>query len=360
MFSYGGFVQLGVKRVNAWARTDHRRSALGFFTMGSSCSNHLGIPPGNGPNAVGCTDFMMDHTAEGTFFRLYYPCQEMESAGKPDWVPYKEYFNGLADFMKMNRALSERIFNYLFGSFKIPAYLDAPFKSNEKCPVIIFSHGLGAFRTLYSAICAEMASQGFIVASVEHRDQSASATYYFCEKPESERSNASLTKSSGATQQSLVKEWMYYRALQHGESEFPLRNKQVKQRADECILALDKLTEINSGISVQNVLETHFDWSTLTNSMDLCRIAVMGHSFGGATVIEALCKEVKFKEVPVGGKHQPHEEARLGRHTEENDHHQRYSPPEFPRLHLSHRQLDREADETQRRDRPRARHRPVQ
>lgn len=295
MFSYGGFVQLGVKRVNAWARTDHRRSALGFFTMGSSCSNHLGIPPGNGPNAVGCTDFMMDHTAEGTFFRLYYPCQEMESAGKPDWVPYKEYFNGLADFMKMNRALSERIFNYLFGSFKIPAYLDAPFKSNEKCPVIIFSHGLGAFRTLYSAICAEMASQGFIVASVEHRDQSASATYYFCEKPESERSNASLTKSSGATHQSLVKEWMYYRALQHGESEFPLRNKQVKQRADECILALDKLTEINSGISVQNVLETHFDWSTLTNSMDLCRIAVMGHSFGGATVIEALCKEVKFK-----------------------------------------------------------------
>uniref|UniRef100_A0AAX7T0M0 Platelet-activating factor acetylhydrolase n=1 Tax=Astatotilapia calliptera TaxID=8154 RepID=A0AAX7T0M0_ASTCA len=267
--------------------------------MGSSCSNHLGIPPGNGPNAVGCTDFMMDHTAEGTFFRLYYPCQEMESAGKPDWVPYKEYFNGLADFMKMNRALSERIFNYLFGSFKIPAYLDAPFKSNEKCPVIIFSHGLGAFRTLYSAICAEMASQGFIVASVEHRDQSASATYYFCEKPESERSNASLTKSSGATQQNLVKEWMYYRALQHGESEFPLRNKQVKQRADECILALDKLTEINSGISVQNVLETHFDWSTLKdschNSMDLCRIAVMGHSFGGATVIEALCKEVKFK-----------------------------------------------------------------
>lgn len=43
---------------------DHRRSALSFFTMGSSCSNHLGIPPGNGPNAVGCTDFMMDHTAE--------------------------------------------------------------------------------------------------------------------------------------------------------------------------------------------------------------------------------------------------------------------------------------------------------
>lgn len=31
------------------------------------------------------------------------------------------------------------------------------------------------------------------------------------------------------------------------------------------------------------------------NSMDLCKVAAMGHSFGGATVIESLCKEVKFK-----------------------------------------------------------------
>uniref|UniRef100_A0A671VMD1 Platelet-activating factor acetylhydrolase n=1 Tax=Sparus aurata TaxID=8175 RepID=A0A671VMD1_SPAAU len=255
--------------------------------MGNACSNHLGIPPAKGPYAVGCTDFMMDHTAQGSFFRLYYPCQETEKAEKPDWVPCKEYFNGLADFMKINRTLSEKIFNYLFGSFKIPAYLDAPFKSNGKCPVVIFSHGLGAFRTLYSAICAELASRGFIVASVEHRyvDQSASATYYFREKTESEMANDNVPKTS----------WIYYRVLQHGESEFPLRNKQVKQRADECILALDRLTQINSGRPVQNVLQTKFDCTTLENSMDLCRIAAMGHSFGGATVVEALCKEVKFK-----------------------------------------------------------------
>ncbi|GAA6233934.1 platelet-activating factor acetylhydrolase isoform X1 [Lates japonicus] len=263
--------------------------------MGNTCSNHLGIPPAKGPNAVGCTDFMMDHTAQGTFFRLYYPCQETEKAEKPDWVPSREYFNGLADFMKINRTLSERIFSYLFGPFKIPAYLDAPFKSNGKCPVVIFSHGLGAFRTLYSAICAELASQGFIVASVEHRDQSASATFYFREKTESEKANEKMAKTPDSTQDDLVKVWMYYRALHHGESEFPLRSKQVKHRADECIMALDKLTEINSGIPVQNVLRTQFDWTTLENSMDLCRIAAMGHSFGGATVIEALCKEVKFK-----------------------------------------------------------------
>uniref|UniRef100_A0A667XJ08 Platelet-activating factor acetylhydrolase n=1 Tax=Myripristis murdjan TaxID=586833 RepID=A0A667XJ08_9TELE len=240
--------------------------------MGNACSNNLGIPPAKGPNAVGCTDFMMDHTTQGTFFRLYYPCQESESAEKPDWIPCREYFNGLADFMKINRSLSEKIFNYLFGSFKIPAYLDAPFKTNEKCPVVIFSHGLGAFRTLYSAICAELASQGFIVASVEHRDESASATYYFREKCESERRDEPLPKTSVSAPDNLVEEWMYYRALQHGESEFPLRNKQH----------LFIILSLAVPFSQQN-------------SMDLCRIAVIGHSFGGATVIEALCKEVKFK-----------------------------------------------------------------
>lgn len=38
---------------------------------------------------------------------------------------------------------------------------------------------------------------------------------------------------------------------------------QVKLRADECIQALNKLIEINSGAAVQNALKTQFDWTTL-------------------------------------------------------------------------------------------------
>ncbi|XP_077408188.1 platelet-activating factor acetylhydrolase [Vanacampus margaritifer] len=266
---------------------------LTFSAMGNMSCNNLEIPPPKGPNAAGCTDFMMDNTVQGSFFRLYYPCQRNNKAEMPDWIPSREYFNGLADFLKINRTFSERIFNCLFGSFKIPAYLDAPFKSNEKCPVIIFSHGLGAFRTLYSALCTELASQGFIVASVEHRDQSASATYLLRQKSESETADKDSSKTSLAD--TLVREWMYYRSLQQGEQEFPLRNQQVQQRADECIRALHKLTDINSGVPVQNVLHTQFDWKTLENSMDLGRVSIMGHSFGGATVIEALAKEAKFK-----------------------------------------------------------------
>lgn len=43
---------------------DQSRYTLSVFAMGNACSNHLGIPPAKGPNAVGCTDFMMDHTAQ--------------------------------------------------------------------------------------------------------------------------------------------------------------------------------------------------------------------------------------------------------------------------------------------------------
>lgn len=99
---------------------------------------------------MGCTDVMVDHTAQvntcppqenscsakdetvvdlcvstsqGSFIRLYYPCREPEGAEKPDWIPCREYFNGLADFMKINRTLSERIFNYLYGNLYFMCFI---------------------------------------------------------------------------------------------------------------------------------------------------------------------------------------------------------------------------------------------
>ncbi|KAK1171834.1 platelet-activating factor acetylhydrolase [Acipenser oxyrinchus oxyrinchus] len=255
--------------------------------MGGSCS--LGIPSGKGPNNVGCTDLMVDHTIQGTFLRLYYPCETSASPEWPPWIPKKEYFNGLADFLKISRSLGDRMFSYLYGSYTVPAEWNAPFKPGNKYPLIIFSHGLGAFRSLYSAVCIEIASQGFIVAAVEHRDESASATFYYKDQSTEQQHQVS------STPEHLKEEWLYYRTLKPGEPEFPLRNQQVQQRANECIGALNLLTDINAGQSVNNVLNLHFDWSKLKDSMDLCRTAIMGHSFGGATVIQSLCRETKFK-----------------------------------------------------------------
>ncbi|XP_029451918.1 platelet-activating factor acetylhydrolase [Rhinatrema bivittatum] len=256
--------------------------------MGSSSSaQSYHIPGGKGPHTVGCTDLMTGHSIQGSFLRLFYPCLDGTSNEEPAWIPRREYYLGLADNLNMNRTITDRFFGYYYGSVKCPAKWNAPFKSGETYPLIIFSHGLGAFRTLYSAICIELASQGFIVAAVEHRDESASATYYLQEKP----------VSNAQKQTSCVQEeaWIYYRTLKPEEEAFSVRNKQVHQRAEECTKALNLMLDINNGKTVTNVLSLPFDWSVLKDTIDISRICIMGHSFGAATAIESLSKDTRFR-----------------------------------------------------------------
>nr|XP_014348591.1 PREDICTED: platelet-activating factor acetylhydrolase isoform X2 [Latimeria chalumnae] len=259
-----------------------------------SCSSAEGIPSGKGPYAVGCTDLMADHTIKGSFLRLYYPCWRDGAHEDLLWIPRKEYYYGLADFLKINRRIAAWLFGRLFGSVTCPANWNVPFRTGEKYPLIIFSHGLGAFRTLYSAICIELTSQGFVVAAVEHRDESASATYYFKDKENSDAQQQNSTTITSPFLESLEK-WIYYRRLKPLEHEFPLRHQQVQQRADECIEALNLITDINSGKQVKNSLPLEFDWTTLKDCIDLCKVAIMGHSFGGATVVQSLSKDTRFR-----------------------------------------------------------------
>lgn len=236
------------------------------------------IPRGNGSYSVGCTDLMFDYTQKGTFLRLYYPSQD----GDPSdtlWIPDKEYFWGLSKFLGTHWLLG-KILSLFFGSMTTPAAWNSPLRTGEKYPLIIFSHGLGAFRTIYSAIGTDLASYGFIVAAVEHRDGSASATYFFKDQSAAEIRN---------------KTWLYLRTLGKGEEEFPLRNEQVRQRAEECSQALNLILDMDRGKPVKNVLDLEFDVEQLKDSIDRDKIAVMGHSFGGATVLQTLSEDQRFR-----------------------------------------------------------------
>ncbi|KAG8143127.1 putative Platelet-activating factor acetylhydrolase protein [Naja naja] len=188
--------------------------------------------------------------------------------------------------MNLNRKLFAPLLSVTFGSCKIPVSWDAPFRPcSHKYPLIVFSHGLGAFRTAYSAICIEMASRGFLVMALEHRDRSASATYFCKLDPETPDLQEAQTHE----------EWLTYRRIPRDQKEFPFRNQQLHQRANECKRGYRLIQSINSGKVVANLLSTDFDLSALKDNVDLTKAVVMGHSFGGATSVLALVKEAQFK-----------------------------------------------------------------
>jgi dipeptidyl aminopeptidase/acylaminoacyl peptidase len=56
---------------------------------------------------------------------------------------------------------------------------------------------------------------------------------------------------------------------------------------------------LNEGVEVHNMMEGHFDFRQFQGRLDLRKAAIMGHSFGGATTIQALSQDHRFQFVTV-------------------------------------------------------------
>jgi platelet-activating factor acetylhydrolase len=59
--------------------------------------------------------------------------------------------------------------------------------------------------------------------------------------------------------------------------------------------SLDILTLLNQGAEIWNMLGGDYDLKQFKGSMDLSKAGVMGHSFGGATAVQTLTMDDRFK-----------------------------------------------------------------
>lgn len=125
---------------------------------------------------------------------------------------------------------------------------DAPVNCDiGKLKTVVFSHGLGGTRFFYTTICCELASYGYVVIALEHRDDSPSMTYYF-ESPDKVKRNEPT--------------WVKFRRVNVGHpSHFTERKQQVEKRASECIRALNVLEDLDAGNNIGNILLPDFDFS---------------------------------------------------------------------------------------------------
>ncbi|KAK8136815.1 phospholipase A2 [Apiospora sp. TS-2023a] len=183
---------------------------------------------------------------------------------------------------------------------------------NPTFPVVVFSHGLGGSRTCYSAVCGELASNGFIVVAMEHRDGSGARSYVNIPPSnnlaDGNRIDNTEPRSHYEVDYIFPKDNAQDTAPQNAKGvDTELRNAQIEMRMAEIEEAFSVLGLMNRGqgdlVAKSNLRKEGnigssskglegVDWSDWTGRMFLERATIMGHSFGGATSVQ-ICREAE-------------------------------------------------------------------
>lgn len=223
-----------------------------------SPSNNVPI---KGKCDTGFKDAMIGDKAGDRPIRLsiFYPAEKRKGLqvgsnrpNKPFWAPDGE---NTVRGMFNNSRFSSNVFSFMKYSemdCDRDGELSEEYK-DKKMPVVIFSHGIRGHRNIASGLLREMASQGFVVYSLDHNDGTAASTF-------DEKTN----------------ETNFY--AQEDMTDMNLWKERIEVRCEEI---KDVLTHIHSKPKdINNDIE-----------YDLNRIVIVGHGFGGCTALLAASRE---------------------------------------------------------------------
>lgn len=260
----------------------------------------MALPKPLGPHNVSMADLQLSHNSQGIadtpLMRFYYPTpgengSNYDSSGC--WLPHFAYAWGYASkIIAPTSAIRRFLISILAGIAYFYVWINAKIKAsvaselliiqdqNGQLPVVVFSHGLWACRTTYSALCCDLASHGYVVVALEHLDGSANMTSYIDKKGK--------------------RQWLEHKFSHQSYKVVPMeeRTKQLNQRVAEIRKVVDVLQNINLGLITQSANtvtdKTRLDVNMLKGRLDLCHLAVSGHSFGGVTALVTAGLDARF------------------------------------------------------------------
>lgn len=193
------------------------------------------------------------------------------------WYPAASTDGPLADYAPAGEAaVLQKFYPVPPGAFtaKTNSHLRAPVASGRH-RVIFFHHGLCGSRTDSTIVAEELASRGFMVVALGNTGESAGVQF-----PD----KTVITPTDPAY-------------CQVGADPFSAKGQQVLQkllaaRVGDVRFVADQLTKMNEGENPD--AEKAALPSGLKSSMDLTRMGMYGHSFGGGTAAAVLAADSRF------------------------------------------------------------------
>lgn len=292
------------------------------------------LPHYTGPHPVGAidiespcesrqtSDFKLKETGLPAFqldtvlFTLYYPATTQAVRSKPRhyWIPKpvsitgEGYlrFGGVNNFV-LNNVVTGALWG-LAGGITIPAKVDVPLteatvtletqddyniqmlpEKHDGLPVLIFSHGFASSRTDYTHYLGELASRGYVVAAIEHRDGSGPGSLVLKE---------GLQRVAFPIKQSHIAPDATLDTASFKAAQLNFRQAEVEE-------TIRVLRAINSGHGQEIYLtNSRHEGQSLPqwhNRLNLNAITMAGHSFGATLALQTLSAGPKSASLPLSG-----------------------------------------------------------
>ncbi|KAK9687468.1 hypothetical protein K7432_014783 [Basidiobolus ranarum] len=143
--------------------------------------------------------------------------------------------------------------NNTLQTIQTQAHLGAPI-AHYNPPVVLFSHGLGATRYLYTSLLSDIASRGYLVVSIDHPYDAG-----IVEFPDGKVIKGTVSRNKTDDE----------------------ANKALNVRSQDVKFVLDQL----------NTSKIRKQIPGLRNRLDVHQVAMFGHSFGGATTAAAMLND---------------------------------------------------------------------